>query len=102
MIDALTTWNHIKKSPDGTYVIQEDAVLNFGERWAFGYIVAIRELQVGDIKNGTMFGVWTDEDGKRYYDIVRHIHAYSDAVKFGKDHDQKAIWDLREEKAVYL
>lgn len=87
---------------DGTYVLENGNIHNYAARWSFGYIVGVRALELTDLRNYVVIGVWHDEDGTKYLDLVKHIHAYSDAIKFAKDHDQKAIYDLREEKVVFV
>ena len=96
-------FEEVSKLEDGTYLIDPDkGIINYAERWAYGYIVGIRTLDMTDLKNYALFGVWTDEDGTKHWDVVKHVGAIQDARKLAADFDQKCIWDLRDEKVVHV
>lgn len=45
------------------------------------------------------FGAWSHE-GKTYLDIVKTVENYDEAVDLGKQHNQIAIWDLRNNNEI--
>lgn len=95
-------YNEIKDLPVGTYVIHPDSIVNYAAKWAYGYVVGIRELELTDLKDYTLFGVWDDPMGVRHWDLVRHVDALPDAIKLARDMDQYSIYDLRNEKEVVV
>lgn len=89
-------------SNSGTWYKGYDGVVyDYGQRWAYGYIVAI-EPMVGEPDAGTLFGVWVGPDEVVYRDRVVHIESVDEATRLGKFFGQRAIWDLREQKEVWL
>lgn len=86
---------------DGTYLVTSEEVLNYADRWAYGYLVVVRKLLLEDIRPGVLYGVWTTALG-RSYEIVKHIDSLSDATAAAKEYGQQAIYDLREKKVVYV
>lgn len=87
---------------DGTYLIKPEGIVDYAERWAYGYIVGVRELKTSDLKDWTLIGRWTNPEGDVEWDLVVHVDAWQDAVKMAKDYDQRAIWDLRDKKEVFV
>lgn len=111
---------------DGTYLIQQNVeIVNYGERWAYGYFVADGqrgvELDPETFKlwadahisaamrkvakeSGTnLVGVWTrPETGIIYIDPVNHISDRESAVKLGTERGELAIWDARDNVAITL
>lgn len=77
---------------------------DYASKWAYGYIVGTRPLGVDDLENEGkfLFGVWTDENGARFYDVVVHVDGLGDARELGTLFNQRAIWSLREDKELYL
>lgn len=94
-------FNEITVSEAGTYLITRESLVNYTDRWAYGYIVGLRPLEMSDLTPWTMVGVWIDEGG-RHYDLVQHVGARQDAVRLAKTCNQRAIFDLRAEKVVYV
>jgi hypothetical protein len=87
---------------DGTYLFTPAGVVDYAERWSYGYIVGVRPLEMNDLKTYTLAGIWTDENGMRHYDLVKHVDAYQDAVRMAHDNEQVAIYDMRDEKVVMV
>lgn len=84
---------------DGAYLVQTDGIVNYGERWAYGYIVPIRILKTSDVKRGTIFLVANDEvAGDREFLFANHIDDPQTARRVARDSGQKMIYDLREQK----
>lgn len=95
-------YEEIINLPDGTYIIEPDGYIdNYAERWAYGYAVGVGDMTLSDVTPGTIFGVWT-EAGKRYFDVVKHVDALRDAKALAHKGQEKAIYDLRAEKVIYL
>lgn len=102
MTEHLTRADQIAELPDGTYLFdaRTKKIENYADRWAGGYIVGLKELD-RDPHDWELFGVWVDPDtGVRHVDLVRHVFGYLDAVVLARGHNQKAIWDLRNQKAI--
>lgn len=87
--------------PDGTYLITPKGVVNYAERWGYGYIVAVRPLEVDDLTEYTLAGIWTN-DGVRHYDLVKHVGAYQDAVREAHENEQTSMYDLLNGEVVYI
>lgn len=80
-----------------------------------GYLVAASETQdsFGDaglsdvilhaLKNNMLIGGWLDYDsGKFYWDAVKRIDDYTEAVKLARKNKQIAIYDLLQGKEIRL
>lgn len=100
----MTTWETVQDLEDGTYSRSGDVINDYSQKWAYGYMVGIGSLCSDDFRlpGSILFGVWTDDNGKRYYDRVRHVDALSDALILARQHGELAIWDMRREEAIYL
>ena len=48
------------------------------------------------------FGAWRDEEGKIYLDLNKHLIKFSHAIREGFNQKQKAIYDLKHNKSIYL
>lgn len=59
----------------------------------FGYWVAEREVEPDTLQNGEYLGVWTDENGKVWYDQSHFILDKGTALILCRQWNQKAIWD---------
>jgi len=93
----------LPKLEDGTYLIDMYGnIANWGERWAFGYVVALVPAFPDDqIPTYKKFGVWTDtESGKVYVDFVEHVIGREDAIKRAREREEIAIWDLFNEREI--
>lgn len=63
------------------------------------YIKAVKDLK----KNNLFVGVWYDEKTQYYYiDISMIINKRREAERIAKDNKQLAIYDLKENKSIYL
>lgn len=63
------------------------------------YIKAVKDLK----KNNLFVGVWYDEKTQYYYiDISMIINKKREAERIAKDNKQLAIYDLKENKSIYL
>lgn len=90
---------------DGTYLWNGTDVIDYAERWDYGYIVGTEPLCGDDFRipgRVRLFGVWADEHGKKFFDHVRHIDSRSDAMEFAALHRQTAIWELRGNHVLYV
>jgi hypothetical protein len=97
-------YSEIADLDDGTYIIKQDGTIeNYGDKWAYGYVVGLRALTADDLHPGRLFGVWTcPEDGTRYLDVVEHVTGRENALALGYLKRQKAIYDLRAGGVVNL
>jgi len=91
--------NNIKS--DGTYLITDSGIVDYAERWSYGYVVRLRELDITDLKTGTLFQVRTDSDSVQYA-LVRHVDAIQDATALALDFDQNEMYGLFEQEVIYL
>lgn len=85
---------------DGTYRVE-----NIGystPELTSGYIVATRPIKrEADLTvTGELFGRWTDEDGTVYWDAVEVHESYAKALNLAYLRDEKAIWDIAENKEI--
>lgn len=109
---------------DGTYLIKPNGdIVNYGERWAYGFFVAegkrgvvirpddtLRGLSdegilrvVSNNSGDALVGVWTDSiTGVTYIDPVTHVSDYDSAVELGRDNGELAIWDAFKSEEIYL
>lgn len=106
---------------DGTYLVTDGAIVNYGERWAYGYFVALHGGIKLDRKShiapenwvrymgsdfegvSHLIGVWTDhETGTVYIDPVEHIADYETAVAHATQRGELAIWDAREDREIRI
>jgi hypothetical protein len=95
--------NDVLLSPDGMYLITDDGVIDYAERWGYGYIVGIKPMAItDDVDGGKLFGIWTDENGQRHYDLVKHVDSLPDAIKLGKETNQRCIYGLRDQEVVHI
>ena len=53
-------------------------------------------------KNGLFFGLWIDKDKVAHLDQCVLIGEYYQAVQYGKDKDQKSIYDFKNEIEINL
>jgi hypothetical protein len=89
--------------PDGTYYLDADGeVNNYGNRWGYGYIVAVRNLRMVDLNSPSLFRVRTDFDGGAVYELVRHASTLRDAWQMGQLYGQRTAWSLADRKDVIL
>jgi hypothetical protein len=52
---------------------------------------------------GQYIGIWTDaETSLVHYDITEHVSDFSKALELARRYNQKAIWDIANNKAIYL
>ena len=68
------------------------------------YIDIINTLKSKEKVKKTYFvGVWYNKDDGFYYlDISKHFEKLRDAKKFGEVNKQKAIYNLKDNKSIYL
>lgn len=68
------------------------------------YIDIINTLKNNEkIKKTYFVGVWYNKDDGFYYlDISKHFEKLRDAKKFGEVNKQKAIYNLKDNKSIYL
>lgn len=106
---------------DGTYLVKSDgSIVNYGERWNYGYFVADGskgvKLLSSDFNNtledalldvsmrsaNALVGVWTSYDGIVYIDPTEHVADTETALKLARDRGELAIWDAFKSECVYL
>ena len=94
-------YNELHSLGDGTYMVgPEYGIVNWAERWSYGYVVAERELFESDLDTaGVLVGVWRSTMGVEV-DLVRHIATLQEALDKAKEWKQDAIYDLRDEVVV--
>lgn len=67
-----------------------------------GYWVATKEAELGSINNGTLFGVWEDDAGKIWIDLVSYVEDLDTALALGNRYGQLAIYDNYNKEAITL
>lgn len=84
---------------DGTYSVDNgEAYLTDSHE---GYWVAVRPVEaLSDVPSTAYLGVWTDVEGKRYYDQTEHINDRETAIKLGQMCNQFSIWDCANKVAI--
>lgn len=103
---------------DGTYLVTPYEIVNYGERWAYGYFVGLPggysfskgELvglglattrMLSELTGQSLIGWWTDpETGIVHIDPVEHVADYETAVAHARQRGELAIWDAREDREV--
>lgn len=89
-------------SPDKGYMIG-----GFGKELIFPSISEVIIPQVESwieehkLRKDQYYGVWIDS-GKVYFDVSVNLQDKSQALKIGRVKNQKAIWDLNENKEIRL
>lgn len=66
--------------------VKEEMVMDYARDW---------------LDNGELLGAWVNE-GMLYLDSTRHIEDQAEAIQFGKQERQKAIWDIANGMEVFL
>ena len=68
-----------------------------------GYWVGLYATTLDDTHDGQYVGVWTNpESGVTYYDRSVWVAELDNAIALGKSHEQLAIWDIANEKEIWL
>lgn len=67
-----------------------------------GYWVATQETDLDSLNNLTVFGVWEDEAGKIWVDLVSYVDNLETAIELGERHNQLAIWDNHNQEEITL
>ena len=84
---------------DGTYLKTEDGFTKVD--LDYGYWVASNEINPDHLAVGKYLGVWTDpETGKTWYDETHHIEDLGTALILCRTWNQKAFWDIKNNKAI--
>lgn len=69
-----------------------------GDLTALGSIAKWYPAKVGDY-----IGVWSEgENLSQEFDLVAHIDNLEDAMRIGRNNNQKAIWDIANNTEVWL
>lgn len=104
-----TRWTPFNKKrklmENGTYQKTSDGLVKLNAKT--GYWVGIEEIELSDIMDnvdvGEFVGFWTDpENGKVWIDRVLHFTDLTMALEAGKLNEQKAIYDIANDKEIYL
>jgi hypothetical protein len=86
---------------DGTYVMTEEGMEALMK--LTGYWVALEEVELSNVQPGDVVGVWTDPiTNKTWIDRSVHIEDLTMAMSFGKLYKQKAIYDIKNERALQV
>ena len=96
--------------PDGTYTVtsQDGEIALEDANLTDGYIVSARMPDVlkdrprdraifalgAAVEGSCYFGVWTDTDGTRYFDVSWHACSQTAAYAYARHNLQAAIWDI--------
>jgi hypothetical protein len=67
-----------------------------------GYWVGTKEVELESINNGTLFGVWEDDAGKIWLDLVEYVETLDKALELGYHYNQLAIYDNYNKEAINL
>ncbi len=67
-----------------------------------GYWVGTKEVELDSINSGTLFGVWEDDAGKIWLDLVQYVETLDKALELGHHYNQLAIWDNANAKEIRL
>lgn len=60
-------------------------------------LIRIKETENNDL----VIGLWRDGD-KVYIDLSRNIKDKNKAIEYGKHHEQKAIYDITNDKSIFI
>lgn len=86
---------------DGTFIMTEEgleSLMKIG-----GYWVALGEVEIEDVKPGEVVGVWTDPlTNKVWIDQSMHIDDLTTALAYGRLFEQKAIYDIANERTIQV
>ena len=107
-----------QKMPDGTYTIKANTLkpLEYTTGYYVGlyegtYLKLSRQPHPETVKTyarlfnkymSAYVGLWTDEDGTTHLDPSVWLQHLDDALLVAKKHNQLAIWDIENMKAIYL
>lgn len=90
----------LQKQPNGTYYWLKNSWLPLKKR--SGYFVTIREFK-GYLGKNEYAGVWKDpKTNLVYLDVVIWVPNKETALKIGKDKKQLAIWDIKQQKEIWI
>lgn len=92
MFEHLTDGTYLKLSESETVRIETNA----------GYWVATKEVEFDSLNSLSVFGVWVDETGKRWLDLVSYVETLEDAVRLGNQYNQLAIYDNKNQEVINL
>lgn len=93
-------FNHITTREPGTYLITHSGLINYSDRWSYGYAVGIRPLEMADIAPWTLVGVWRDSAGSQHYDLVQHVATRQDATRLAEACHQSTLYDFYTEEVI--
>lgn len=94
---ARNFYNEMENLPEeGAFLIRDNGIVNYGERWAYGYAVPIRELKTGDLKRSTLFLKTTDQEDAAMYTLANHVDSTADATQIAKQRGQSHVYGFRE------
>ena len=91
----------LEQLEDGTYAITEAHSYPVRVHKVDGFWVAVEAVESIPTA-GQHLGVWTDANGKRYYDRSVHINDRHTAIELGKIFNQLSIWDCAKNEAIPL
>lgn len=60
-----------------------------------------KKMELIKTKKGCFVGLWVEND-LLYVDISKHIKDYNRALEVARNNQQKAIYDLKNDKSIYL
>lgn len=78
---------------EGIWIIRDDKVVDYNERWNYGFMVPLDVMRHEDLKSHTTFAI-TGTLLNKTYTKLRHVGSKKDAIKLAHDFDQNSIWSL--------
>lgn len=86
---------------DGTYLYMAGQFIPLAV--TEGYWVAYQEVNVTELVDGDVVGVWTDsETGKTWFDRSMLFATLDGAIQAGRAYNQLAIWDNSKQEEVRI
>ena len=67
-----------------------------------GYWVGVKETDLESVNSGTLFGVWIDDTGKKWIDLVDYEYNQTNAIRKGRKYNQIAIYDNANQETILI
>jgi len=105
MDGGYTLWKDEKTRLSG-YVVggvctESDCLTEASTRFAELFDIYLHKLDVRNEYRTLGIGTWIDE-GRVYFDIVQHVENEQDAVALCVERNEKAYFDILNQKSVYI
>lgn len=92
MLEHLTDGTYLKLGNSETVRIETNT----------GYWVATKEVSFDSLSSLSVFGVWVDNTGKRWLDLVSYVEDLDTAKALGERYGQLAIYDNKNQEVINL